>query len=58
VISKEYASKLRQKRAIFGHVTKTKKSVVSTLLSTYTATQNKYYSEEIHSEINLEDLFI
>jgi AAA+ ATPase superfamily predicted ATPase len=58
VISKEYASKLRQKRAIFGHVTKTKKSVVSTLLSTYTATQNKYYSEEIHSEINLEDLFM
>lgn len=58
VISKEYASKLRQKRAIFSHITKTKKSVVSTLLSTYSATKNKYYSEEIHSEIGFEDLFV
>ena len=36
---------------------KSKQSIVTTLLTTYPAIQNKYYAEEIHSEINLEDLF-
>jgi uncharacterized protein len=58
VLTKEYTAKLRQKRAVFEYFTKTKKSVVSTLLSTYPAIKNEYYSEEIHSEIQMEDLFV
>jgi uncharacterized protein len=58
VLTKEYNAKLRQKRAVFEYFTKTKKSVVTTLLSTYPAIKNEYYSEEIHSEIELEALFV
>jgi len=35
----------------------TKKSVVTTLITTYPAIQNKYYLEEIHSEVVMDDLF-
>ncbi|MEA3495888.1 MAG: ATP-binding protein [Bacteroidota bacterium] len=58
VISKKYNTELRQKRSIFEHVTSTKKSVVTTLITTYAAIQNKYYSEEIHSEVTMDDLFV
>lgn len=57
VITKDYAAQLRRKRLVFEHVTKTKKSAVTTLLTTYPAIQNKYYLEEIHSEVSMEDLF-
>ena len=57
LISKDYAAKLRRKRSVFEHVTQTKKSVVTTLLSTYPTIQNQYYQEEIHSEVSMEDLF-
>ncbi len=58
IITKEYSSKLRKRRAIFEHVTKTKKSVVTTLMTTYAAVKNKYYLEEIDSEIVMDDLFV
>ncbi|MEM6316600.1 MAG: ATP-binding protein [Bacteroidota bacterium] len=57
IITKEYVGQLRRKRAVFEQVTQTKKAVVTTLLSTYPAIQNKYYLEEIHSEVTMEDLF-
>lgn len=57
VITKDYNADLRRKRSVFTHVTKTKKSVLTTLITTYPAFQNKYYSEEIHSEITMADLF-
>jgi hypothetical protein len=57
IITKDYVAQLRRKRAVFEYVTKTKKSVVTTLITTYPAIQNKYYLEEIHSEVSLEDLF-
>jgi hypothetical protein len=57
IISKEYAASLRQKRAIFQYVTQTKKAVVTTLLTTYPAIQNKYYKEEIHTEVSMEVFF-
>lgn len=57
ILTKEYVAKLRRKRAIFEQVTKTKKTVVTTLITTYPAIQNKYYLEEIHSEVVMEDLF-
>ena len=58
MITKEYIAALRRKRSVFKHVTKTKKSVVTTLITTYPAIQNKYYLEEIHSEVCMEDLFL
>ena len=57
VITKDYIDKLRYKRVAFEYVTKSKKQVVSTLLTTYPAIRNMYYQEEIHSEITLDDLF-
>ena len=58
IISKEYVARLRQKRAVFEQVTRTKKTVVSTLVSTYPAIQNQYYLDEIHSEVSMDDLFV
>ncbi len=58
ILTKDYNTKLRQKRSIFEHITKTKKSVVTTLITTYPAIRNKYYLEEIHSEITMDDLFV
>jgi predicted AAA+ superfamily ATPase len=56
-LAKEYTGKLRQKRAAFEYITKTKKSVVTTLLTTYPANRNSYYNEEIHSEVSMDALF-
>ena len=36
---------------------KTKKQVVTSLFTTYPAIQNKYYLEEVHSEVNMDSLF-
>jgi len=58
IISKGYNAELRRKRSVFKHVTKTKKSVVTTFITTYPAIRNKYYLEEIHTEVTMEDLFI
>ena len=57
ILTKAYAAQLRRKRSVFEHVTGTKKSVVTTLLSTYPAIQNSYYAEEIFSEVSLDELF-
>ena len=58
IITKNYAQDLRRKRSVFEHVTKTKKMIVTTLLTTYPAIRNQYYQDEIHSEVTLEDLFL
>lgn len=57
VLSKDYAAKMRQRRRIFEHATGTKKTVVSTLITTWPAIRNTYYQDEIHSEISLDQLF-
>ncbi len=57
IISKVYNADLRKKRSVFEHVTKTKKSVVTTFITTYPAIQNKYYLDEIYSEVTMDDLF-
>jgi len=58
LLSKDDTAKLRKRRAIFEYATKTKKAVVSTLLTTYPAIENGYYLEEIHTEVNTEDFFV
>jgi len=57
IITKEYATKLRRKRSVFEQVTKTKKSVVTTLITTYPAIKNNYFTEEVDSAVIMEDLF-
>ncbi len=57
VLTKEYTAVLRRRRTVFQHLTRTKKSVVTTLLTSYPALQNAYYREEVHSEVSLERLF-
>ncbi|MEZ4776710.1 MAG: hypothetical protein R3D00_26275 [Bacteroidia bacterium] len=48
---------MRLKKTIFRQATQTKKATFTTLLSTYPALQNKYYLEEIESEITMDKLF-
>jgi len=58
IITKSYNAALRRKRSIFKNVTKTKKAIFTTLITTYPAIRNKYYIEEVQSEVNMKDLFI
>lgn len=57
-LTNDYAAKLRLKKTIFRQATQTKKAVFTTLLTTYPALQNKYYLEEIDSEITMDKLFL
>lgn len=57
VLTNQYAAQLRLKKAVFRQVTETKKAVFTTLLTTYPAIQNKYYTAEIENEITMEHLF-
>ena len=57
VITKAYAEQLRNKRTIFQQVTKSKKASFTTLLTTYPALKNDYYSDEIQSEVTMDALF-
>ena len=57
-ISKAYVADLRRKRSVFAQVTGSKKSVFTTLITTYPALRNKYYWEEVQSEVNMDDLFV
>ena len=58
IITKDDIVNLRRKRSVFEYATKTKKLVVTTLITTYPAIRNKHFLEEIHSEVTMEDLFI
>ena len=58
IITKDYAATLRRKRSVFEFATKTKKTVVTTLISTYPAIRNQYFTEEIDSEVEMDDLFV
>lgn len=57
VLSKDAAARLRLRKTIFKQAAQTKKAVFTTLLTTYPALQNKYYLEEVDSEITMEKLF-
>jgi uncharacterized protein len=56
-ISKPYAAQLRLRKSIFRQATQTKKAVFTTLITTYPALRNKYYLEEVDSEITMDRLF-
>ena len=56
-LNNDYSAQLRLKKTIFKEATQTKKAVFTTLLTTYPALKNKYYLEEIDSEITMDKLF-
>ena len=56
-IDKDYSEKLRAKIATFKAVTKTKKAVFLTMLTTYGVEKNKYANMLVQNEVTLDDLF-
>lgn len=56
-LTNAYTEQLRLKKTIFKQATETKKAVFTTLLTTYPALKNKYYLEEIDSEVTMDKLF-
>lgn len=57
VLTKEYAQKLRQKRTVFKTVSKTKKQVFITLITTFGITPNKNSIGLIDNILDLDTLF-
>ncbi len=56
-IDKDYSEKLRSKIATFKTVTKTKKSVFLTMITTYGVEKNKYANLLMQNEVTMDDLF-
>ena len=55
-IDKDYAMKLRERMGIFNHVTKNKKGLLHTFVTTYGLGEGKHTSL-VHSEVTMDDLF-
>jgi uncharacterized protein len=49
---------LAHRRALFEYFNKTRKNIVTTFITSFAATQNKYYKDEVFAEISLEQLFL
>ena len=58
LIDKAYSEKLRSKIATFKTVTKTKKSVFLTMITTYGVEKNKYANLLVRNEVRMDDLFL
>jgi len=56
IITKSYDENLRNKRGVFIEETNTKKSVHTTMITTYGVKRSEYWGN-IQSEITLDDLF-
>jgi hypothetical protein len=56
-INKGYAAKLRHKREIFRRVTRTRKNVFLTMVTTFGVTDNAYAKELVASSLTLDSLF-
>jgi len=55
-VSKDYSAELRRKRSAFSGNTKTRKALVTTMVTTYGLVRNAY-GMEISSQVMLDDLF-
>lgn len=56
-IDKAYSEKLRSKIAIFKQITKTRKAVFLTMITTYGVEKNKYANLLVQNEVTMDDLF-
>ena len=57
MMTKKYANQLRQKEVVFKAITKTKKSIMNVLITTYPAFKNEAYLDLVDKEIIIDDLF-
>ncbi len=57
IIDKDYAEKLRDKVGTFKQVTKTKKAIFLTMITTYGVEKNKHSLGLIQNEVVMDDLF-
>ncbi len=57
-IDKEYAEKLRSKISTFKTVSKTRKAVFLTMITTYGVEKNKYANQLVQNEVTMDDLFV
>ncbi len=57
VITKEYATKLKQKRSCFERITETRKATFTTLITPYGAVHNTHFLQVIDKELTMDSLF-
>ncbi len=57
VIDKDYAARLQARREIFRNVTKTKKSLFLTFVTTHGIKNNPYSLEVVDSSVSMDSLF-
>jgi uncharacterized protein len=57
IIDKDYADKLRNKVGVFKQISKTKKSVFLTMITTYGIEKNKHSLGLVQNEVLMDDLF-
>lgn len=56
-IDKKYMENLRNKAALFRLLTKTRKGIALTMITSYGLVKNSYSMNSIHSQITADDLF-
>jgi hypothetical protein len=57
-VTKEYAEKLLYKKQKFIEVTKTRKTVFTTLITSFGAKENSWFLEAVNNQLSVNDLFI
>lgn len=57
-IDKKYMENLRNKAALFRQVTKTRKGIAMTMITSFGLVKNSYSMNGIHSQITADDLFV
>ena len=57
-LTKEESEKLRRRRSRFQQLTKTKKTLFNTIVTTYGLMSNAYSSNQVDKVVNMEDLFL
>ena len=56
-IDREYSKKLRQKIEVFKNVTKTRKNIFITMITTFGIAENTYSSDIVSNSLTIECLF-
>ncbi len=56
-ITAKYAKELQQKVVAYKHTLKSKKTIFTTLITTYGVTKNEHQAQHVDSEVTLEQLF-
>ena len=57
-MNKDYSEKLKSKIAVFKTITKTKKSIFLTMITTYGVEKNKYANLLVRNQVVMDDLFL